>query len=860
MADFPYFENDMNDFPGLKGLNGKSFENVFDYEQYQANAVLHLLSVPWRSDHKDVVRFESEAERDAWLVSAKPTTLEYTTPWLRIPEQTINLPLPYEAASYFNYLYVDVPVQPVDFSDAPTRLCYFVTDIRYAAPSTTTFTLVLDTWQTYGYRMEVSSLELERGHAPMYRSDVTDFLSDPINNNRYLLAPDVDFSEAKDRITNVEHYPVGKGTKYLILALPVAPEYISSVGSGTSVTVSGPSYSDSSARNGYQMNVSGYVWGWDGYDYSSLSLPNNVAATSDQRTPDGCYIYATPYTISGGINYAKAALIYMALKAPHLLASAKYAAIIPSAFVERANTNTYSIAGYSWYWLKSNPSVTLDDFDLTKTNIGLPDYAADIAKLYTSQYTTLEVADQEGRSFEVKIEDISGDALTFNADISLASATLMCNIEALNIGTDSTYQLTWKTLDVDETATLYGSDLNAFCLKWGIPTYTLQVNAGSLEAAKAWADLETQRQAALNSYHQTMRASNTTYLNTVAMNSTNVANVARTGTAANTVTSNNNTLRGTIQQYDNNLLSYDSTAKQTLTTGLNTIASNKAYYDTEDDIYYQNAAGQMTFLSNAITGMMNATSAFGAGNFAGGLTSGVGTALSLYNSQVMIDLTRDYNRAKYDEYNNYVIDSNFGSRDTVTTLNNTYTGNTAYYQQVYNYWRKEAENDAAEANTSTQVNASNSNASASKSTSDANAGYVALDNEAGAKENLTLAQMRAGSMLNKAALGLVNVGATTGDNSMDALNRRAFMVRVKTQSDYALKATADWFVRYGYAFGAPIDFSDWLEGGSWCYWKGRNAIIKGNVPDRYRTELERMFNAGFTVWTDPDKVGEYTDE
>lgn len=845
------FENNMSNFPSLAGLNGQSYENKFDYEQYKKPAVLHLLQVPWRSDCKDVVRFEDEDARDAWFTDEDQTRVEYQTAWLRVPQQQINVPLPYERAAHFNYLFVDCPVLPVDASKEPTRLCYFITDIQYAAPSTTTLALTLDVWQTYGYRMDVSSLELTRGHAPMYRSSVTDFLTDPIANSQYLLAPDVSFDKDKNRVCAVTHYPIGSGTKYLVLALPIAPNYLTGIGAGTSTTASAPSYStDSNRRNGYMDIVSGYTWAWNGYSYPSAALPNNIAASSDYRTLDGCYIYAIPST------NAQAALVALALAAPHVVASAKYCAIIPAAFVVAYSNNNvpikYTLAGYDWYHIKSNPTVTITDYSLTVANIGLPDYAADIAKLYTSQYTQLEISDQEGNAFTVNIEDIKGDKLKFMADVSLASATLMCNIEATNVGTDNSYSLTWHTLSSDETTTLYGADLSAYCLKWGIPTYELEINAGSLEAARAWADLEVKRLAALNAYHQAVRPANTSRANTVATNATTVTNTGETNT-----TSYNNTVRSGqtaqwIQGKKDDFSNYESGQIISQIYDLGQRSHQQAYDLTAIDDEYQMYIPDYTYLSNALTSASNMIGALGTGNVMGAVTASVSPMIALTSSQAFARFTCEKIVDKQGATVDYI--------DDVATRQMT-------HQARINTAKIEYEDHVTDANEwlANQNNADSGwtsyyNAQRTETTSNSNAQYVNADSVTAAQENLELAQYAAGAALNKAALSLSKIGATTGDNTMDALNRRAFRVRTVTQNDYALRATADYFTKYGYAFGAPIDFTDWLEGGDYCYWLGKNSIIKGDVPDRYLTVLEVMLNNGFTVWDDPDKVGDYSNE
>lgn len=825
MAEFPFFNANMSDYPSLNGLDGQSYRDTFDYSKYQRPAVLRLLSVPWRSDYADVVRFSDERSRDSWLTNHDGLTVEYSTPWLRIPAQSVNVPLPYERAAHFNYMYVDIPQMPVDDSNEPTRLCYFIRSVRYAAPSTTTLELELDFWQTYGYRMKVSSLMLERGHAPMYRVSVDEFLEDPLNNNRYLLAQDVNYSTGTDRVASVDHRAIGAGDKWLLLALPITPTDLANIGGGTSSSSTPPTYSDNAARNGYQLDVSGYNWSANGYSYANASLPVSSGLSSDSRTLDGCKLYACPYT-SG----ASASLASMAIQAPHVLASARYVAIIPEALIEFEDIPSISLFGATWYSIKANPQVELEPFELTRDTIGLPDYAADIAKLYTAPYTRLMIQDQEGRGFEVRIEDIAGNELAFNMDVALSSATLLWNLEAVNVGSDSAESITWKTLDGQTTSLLYGSDLAAHMLEWGIPTYSVTLSAGALEAARKWKDLEAQRQAALNAYHQAVRAANTALANTQAANQTAVTN---TSNAGNTATANQ-TLANTR---DNTITTQNTTTNSALAV----LSHQQAYDLSAADDEFQSYAVDAAALSNAMAAANNAVGALASGNVMGAMSTGFSAALSITTNQAMADLSISALLAKQGATVGYI--------DSVASTQNTATAN----------------NNATAVNAATGINSNNvalnnTNAQNSANTSNANAGYTRADSITAAKENLEQAQRAAENALKSASLSIIDAGSATGDNALDALARRAFTIKTVTQSDYALKATADYFTRYGYALNSPIYPDSWLEQGEWCYWKGSRAIIKGDVPDMYRTALESILEQGFTVWSSPEIVGNYEQE
>lgn len=822
MPEFPYFKSNMSDYPSLNGLDGQSYKDTFDYSKYQRPAVLRILSVPWKSDYADVVRFQDERSRDTWLSNHDGLTVEYSTPWLKIPAQSVNVPLPYERAAHFNYLYVDIPQMPVDDSNEPTRLCYFIKSVRYAAPSTTVLELELDFWQTYGYRMEVSSLMLERGHAPMYRVSVDEFLEDPLNNNRYLLAQDVNYSTGSDRVASVDHRDIGAGDKWLLLALPITPTDLSYVGTGAASSSTPPAYSDTADRNGYQLAVSGYNWSANGYSYSNATLPVSSGLSSDSRTLDGCKLYACAYDTG-----ASAALTSMAVMAPQILASARYIAIVPSALINFENLPSITLFGATFWVVKSNPQVDVEPFELTRENINLPEYAADIAKLYTAPYTRLMIQDQEGRGFEVRIEDIAGNELEFNMDVALSSATLLWNLEAVNVGTDSVETVTWKTLDGQTVSTLYGSDLAAHMLEWGIPTYSVTLSAGALEAARKWKDLEAQRQAALNAYHQAVRGANTALANTQAANQTAVTN---TSNAGNTATANQ-TLANTR---DNTITTQNTTTNSALAA----LSHQQAYDLSAADDEFQMYAVDVGNWGSAMAGVNNAVGALASGNALGAMSTGFGAALSITTNQAMADLAATALLAKQGATVGYI--------DSVASTQNTATAN----------------NNATSVNAATSINSNNvalnnTNATNSANTSNANAGYTRADSVTAAKENLEQAQRAAENALKSAALSIVDVGSATGDNALDALARRAFTIKAVTQSDYALKATADYFTRYGYALNAPIYPNSWLEQGEWCYWKGSRAIINGDVPDMYRTALESILEQGFTVWSSPEKVGNY---
>lgn len=151
-----------------------------------------LCRVAWDSSYRDVVRFDSVAERDAYFASiaADSITLEKMT-YLK-PNEPIFIDVPFSRAYTYNYVVVENPALPVPGEVTPPNLYYFVTSVAFSAPNTTALTLQLDCFQTYAFDLEFGSCFVERGHVAIQaeRNTTGDALSDllPIVCQKYLTA------------------------------------------------------------------------------------------------------------------------------------------------------------------------------------------------------------------------------------------------------------------------------------------------------------------------------------------------------------------------------------------------------------------------------------------------------------------------------------------------------------------------------------------------------------------------------------------------------------------------------------------------------------------------------------------------
>lgn len=113
----------------------------------------------------------------------------------------------------------------------------------------------------------------------------------------------------------------------------------------------------------------------------------------------------------------------------------------------------------------------------------------------------------------------------------------------------------------------------------------------------------------------------------------------------------------------------------------------------------------------------------------------------------------------------------------------------------------------------------------------------------------------------------VRYGDYSGDVSGDAYMNRGMRIRIKTQNKSAIKQTADYFARFGYALNQMWD----IEESGLCmmkyftYWKCTDVWVDDILASNNLTQkaIEGILESGVTVWSDPDiigKVGVYENE
>src|SRR5699024_9092299 len=108
----------------------------FNYSVWTPGTSVTLCNVPWYSDYRDVVFFDSQGDLDSYLTRNSGPTISLQNMMHARPGHPVRINVPFNNAYQYNYLRVHNPKQPVGENSAKT-FYYFISDVRYVAPNTT---------------------------------------------------------------------------------------------------------------------------------------------------------------------------------------------------------------------------------------------------------------------------------------------------------------------------------------------------------------------------------------------------------------------------------------------------------------------------------------------------------------------------------------------------------------------------------------------------------------------------------------------------------------------------------------------------------------------------------------------------
>lgn len=916
MPDFPHLSE--TDFPHLGTVDPYRRRVDFDYSRYDYEATAKLCRVTWPQDYRHTVNWKSATARDAYFESIDGETVELSQGFVRTQTDRIRVPVPYDVALTYNYVYMRVPqlteCEAIDYETAAgvRIVCAFIIDATYMAPNTTELILSVDTWTTYLPHLSVASLMLERGHAPMHSLSVADYLADPVATCAPLLTPDVDFGGG-GIVRGGGYVPLATGALCYVLALTIPYASMASLGSADSVTTLPATFSDIEARDGYQRQVNGYVWGFNGRDYLQATQPSAPLAASGD-VPTGLYYYALATSV------APAALSSLLAAYPQIATACQALYVVPEALVTLGTS--YELAGVTLRTVSGNPSWQgAGSVELTPELFGYPAKYADIAKLYTMPYAHIEVADDMGQSVRVAVEDTHGSVDVLQR-LSMAWPALDWQATVDAQCTAGAVSYAWARLDGStQQRTIPGADLAALAIDYGIPAYSLYLAASQEWALDNAGQNDAARARALFSYDSTARNANTARenaldsnatanTNALASNATANANALASNATANTNalasnataktnadasadtsvtnTSNSGNTQLANMQVANNTRTYINGAQNTTSGNLTAIANQQTFENGNADVEYTMYATDTNLKSEAVAGVSNMASHALTGNIAGVVSAGVSSIVNITTSSNLATLSEDnieqkvgisqdyssHSTTQQQQLNTTVTgfrntEASTTTQNSVTTANTnaTNTANTAKANAGRTKTTGDANasrtKDTGDANANRTKSTGDANANRTKATGDANATYSRNEAITIAQNALELARTADARAAYEDAQHLPPVahGAYSDEGSMlhEAYRNRGMHVRIVTESASAIARAGDAMLRYGYRYDGLWTVATWCPANrDYSYWQSSDVQASARDvpnPSAWR-DLMAILAAGTTVWNDPDRIGQ----
>lgn len=856
---FPHLDN-ATTFPGADAHVYDQYANTYDYNMWTPKTKIKLCHVKWRNDGHDAVKFHDDTARDAWFDALDGETVHLDTSMYiaRADTDGIKIPVPYMTAQRYNYIVVDftpdILQSPLQRSDCQTRYHYYITDITAEAPNTTTVVLQRDMWTDYINTTTINGLLLTRGHAPLVGMTPAKLLDNPRENSADMLAPDVNYGAANNRITNTKSAVLTGGDKYICFACAFGAIRLEEMARtrGTDLTATEPVYG---ANDG---TVSSWTWGTAGIDVSGCRTLGTPYASQRGRTPNNWTVFALRASDVTG-EYINDLFAYY----PHITNGIGACFAVSANMCARGTSAPVTVNGVAWMTVIDTER-TLSNVTLTPEDFDMPPEVADVTKLYVSPYSVLEVTDTWGKTTTINIEDCG--RLSVRTLVSVAYPLVRQAAYLDGYGANGTDTITVSNL-TGETVSghIPKSDALATLISYDIPTYALQRrNIDAYRGANYNRTIRQSRENAITAYENTAQAANTARDNANTSAATARDNTARTN-AAQTA----NTARGVLrdQRISDETVDTRNDILDAATKRLdadNTTANSKITSDRDNDVTLMNESYITNTQTNAISSVTSMIGSVGgaalsvaSGGAATGLISAVsGAALQGYNTGIAITNSEKLNKTANDVA--YAKAATATSANTAQTSHaKTQATETTIRTNTQTVKTMQLATAAATDMTANSVNASNGNATASYNTATGNAARTRNQTITNAKRSMLTTRDGATNtyrdMYNQPP---APVGAYTGDPWADEMAQRAYTVKVRTQSKSALLQAGMYMLRYGITSNKIYDAPNLTPCRHYTYWRADDVWLANDLaPNDALDAIRDRFAAGVTIWSDPTEIG-----
>lgn len=788
--DFPHLGD--TPFPHLSNVDVWKYRNNFDYGRWEDNARIKMCSVNWDSGYVNVVEWKTDKARDTYFDNLAGYKVDEPTMFQMQPDGSVKVPVPFNAATQYNYIVLDYPVMstpdnPVSYAaPARNRFLYFCEAVEELAPNTTLCHVQLDVWSTYINSVDVSGMMLARGHAPMASVTATDYLKNPYANQAMLTAPDVTF-----------------GT------FARTPSLKSHIFNGEVLAV-------------ITMSATGWgIWG--------------TKAAGTWRVPaEPLYLDDTPSLLSLSVAPANLAPLLTAMKTevPQAFQTIRAVWFAPVELVETGEP--YTFAGTSVRRVFANPWTDFEVAAWSKSDFGYPAKCDDMAKLYTYPYARI-MAHTDAGDIEVKVEETEGN-------ISVAARL---NLAGPFINVDTYVHLGGAS------ASLAFAALSSISMPWAgdalktlrsleIPSFAVYLDAGTVNDYATHFDRAQANTALQNAYTSATASAKTALDNGIDSVDLSIANLATSVSAALAVLAESqdmeNTVLGNTIEVNNILTNNANLLTQTITDAQNEVAA----VSNMNNVNAAVQSGQLALGVAAGQGIAQAVST----DFSGALNTAASNFQYAFNQTTSM------------QANTANVGIAITTREEITsaTKQSNSVRNTEGNQLNLINTRRKQRAERTNLNTETTSQTTQNNRSAEVNKANMQRGYNTNVANAGRSRSTALSAIENG--IKQAALGAPLEGGAFANAATASSRPLGWVFEVQTQDTGSIMAAASHFARYGYALGQYWDFTSWQVMRDFTYWQCDDVWIIPRACTQGAASLIRsILIEGTTVWREPAIIG-----
>lgn len=603
---------DDTEFPNLDTVDVYAFKNDYDYRRFDnAQMTIHICNVPWDMGEAhvgqrtitgigNVVKFDDDDARDAWFASKRYAKtpqqwasggydgFEWVTKYREFFNgEEIKIPLPFDVVSRFNYCWIEYEPaasddHPVDYEHGGIlKWFWFIRNFQMLSVNATSATVKRDTWTTYINHIDFKGFYLEQGHYPVAKSNVEQYLANPISNNSGLLEPDVSFGE----LAKVSH-------------------------------------SSSVVLNGSDMLAVIVASGNPGADWGTKAAGTWNAPSGNRQLEGQPSLFAFAMQASS----LNAFLYRCNANTPQFVKCVKCVFFVSSNLVDIGSTFVFNGTDCSWI---SGKRADFSLISLAKSQFGYPSRYAHLAKLYTYPYAALELVDDKGDAVQVRIEDTEG-SISLVATSSMAYPWLSIDGRLTGIGGSAGGSLTFRNVNAHSFE--FGGKWYEHLRRWDIPTFAVLQSAADSNDYSTHFDRAQSALAAANDNANAKTASAAVKANadaTADMSITNTAVQVATNNSINNTT-NQAIVQGTITDQNFNFASNNLANSVTNETTNNEVdaAYNSAAISGIGGVLSSAASGAATGIALGPVGALGGAVAGAVGGVIGGISGQMQTAVS----------------------------------------------------------------------------------------------------------------------------------------------------------------------------------------------------------------------------------------